>query len=154
MTNFKIETFNQEHESDFIRLNTQCITRNFQLDKTDQDTFKDVQGKILNNGGQIFFALNESGEAIGCCALVYRPEREELELTSLAVEEANEGKEVDLHLASAALEYARKNGAKKIYAESNTKLEGNINLFHKLGFHDVILRAANARNNIMLERYL
>src|ERR1051326_4985849 len=64
-----IREFMPGDEAAFRRLNEEWILRYFVMEAKDEEVLADPQGRILNRGGRIFFAI-EQGEPVGCCALL------------------------------------------------------------------------------------
>lgn len=135
----KIITYNKQYKADFIRLNTEWIKTYFRLEESDLRTFANIDSYIIGNGGQIFLALDDSGEVVGCCALINHPDKDSYELAKMAVSPNTQGHHIGHQLGTALIDYARKIGAKRLYLEGNTKLEASIHLYRKLGFKEVPL---------------
>ena len=152
MGELRIELYQPSYQKDFVRLNSEWITTFFHLESSDRAVFNDPKGYILNKGGQIFFAVNENGKAVGCCALIAHSKQEKYELAKMAVNPNYQGKGVGSLLGEAVLAYARSSGYKKLYLEGNTKMKASINLYRKLGFMEVSRKGASySRCNIMME---
>lgn len=152
MNEVKIALYTPTYRKDFVRLNSEWIQRFFHLESSDHVVLNDPEGYILNRGGQIFFAVDEGGEAVGCCALVPHPERGCYELAKMAVSPRHQGMGIGRRLGEALLAYARKAGAKKIFLEGNTRLAPSIALYRRLGFHEVPMdHPAYSRCDIMME---
>jgi GNAT superfamily N-acetyltransferase len=152
MEELRIEFYQPSYQKDFVRLNSEWIKTFFHLESSDQAVFNDPKGYILNKGGQIFFAVNEIGKPVGCCALIAHSKPEKYELAKMAVTPRYQGKGVGSLLGEAVLAYARSNGYKKLFLEGNTKMEASIGLYRKLGFKAVPkYRASYKRCNIMME---
>lgn len=155
MSEVRIELYQPAYREDFVRLNSEWIRRFFHLESSDRVVLNDPEGYILNKGGQIFFALNESGHVIGCCALIAHPEKEGLELAKMAVSPRFQGMGTGRLLGEAALAYARTQGVKKLFLEGNTRLEASIALYRRLGFREIpMVHPAYERCNIMMELHL
>lgn len=152
----KIVTFSERYREDFIRLNTEWIETYFRIEETDRRTFANIDSYILEGGGQIFLAVDEStGEAVGCCALINHPEKGAYELAKMAVSPKAQGQHIGHKLAGALIEYARKKGARRLFLEGNTKLEASIHLYRSLGFREVKLEGSSyERCNIIMEMML
>ncbi len=152
MGELRIELYQPAYLKDFVRLNSEWITTFFHLESSDQAVLNDPKEYILNKGGQIFFAVNEAGRAVGCCALIAHPQQNKYELAKMAVAPRYQGNGVGRLLGEAVLAYARGNGYKKIFLEGNTKMEASIALYRNLGFVQVPIRKASySRCNIMME---
>lgn len=148
-----IITYNEQYKADFIRLNTEWIKTYFRLEESDLRTFANIDSYIIGNGGQIFLALDDdSGEVVGCCALINHPDEDSYELAKMAVSPHTQGHHIGHQLGAALIDYARKIGAKRLYLEGNTKLETSIHLYHKLGFHEISLEGSTyERCDIIME---
>jgi N-acetylglutamate synthase-like GNAT family acetyltransferase len=149
----KIITYSGQYKADFIRLNTEWIETYFSLEESDLKTFSHIDSYIIDNGGQIFLALDDNtGEVVGCCALINHPDKDSYELAKMAVSPHTQGHHIGHQLGTALIDYARKIGAKRLYLEGNTKLEASIHLYRKLGFHEISLEGSTYdRCDIIME---
>jgi N-acetylglutamate synthase and related acetyltransferases len=137
-------------EKDFIRLNENWIKTYFRLEESDIKTLSNPK-KIIDKGGQIFFAINEDAQkVIGCCALI-RHSAETWELAKMAVDPDAQSHGAGFLLGSAIISEARHRGAKLLFLEGNTRMEASIHLYRKLGFTETeIDQAAYERCNIKM----
>lgn len=149
----KIITYSEQYKEDFIRLNTEWIETYFRLEESDLRTFANIDSYIIEGGGQIFLALDDSkGEVVGCCALINHPDKDAYELAKMAVSPKVQGQHIGHQLGSTLIDYARQLGAKRIYLEGNTKLEASIHLYRSLGFKKVPLEGSTYdRCDIIME---
>jgi N-acetylglutamate synthase-like GNAT family acetyltransferase len=148
-----ITLWKNEYRSDFIALNRAWIERYFRLEESDEKIFSNPE-KIIDDGGQIFFAL-EDGKAVGCCALVHHASDNRYELAKMAVSPEAQGKGTGLLLGKTLLEYAKEKGVKKIFLEANTALKASVSLYYKLGFKAVEdYKAAYDRCDLYMEKEL
>ena len=78
------------------------------------------------------------------------------ELTKMAVTPAAQGKNVGQKLMAHTLEYARKQGWRKLVIYSNRKLENAIHIYKKYGFREIPIEGNNpyARGDIKMELLL
>ena len=151
----RIIKYEPQYKQDFIRLNKQWIETWFRLEQSDFDTFAHIDESIIGLGGQIFLAVDESGQIVGCCALKPHLESGCHELAKMAVSPDAQGKGIGRRLGEALLAYARSQGVKRIYLEGNTRLEASIALYRKLGFTEVPLKGnAYERCDILMELVL
>lgn len=149
MGDYEIREYDSKFLKDFVRLNTDWITRHFKIEPKDVETLNNAEAIIVRTGGQIFFAV-ESGKAVGCCAII-RHEDGSWELAKLAVDDSCKGKGYGRILSEAVIDYAKKHGAPEIYLEGNTALAASIALYRKLGFNEVPITHNNyERCNIMM----
>lgn len=135
----KIVQYQPKYKQDFIRLNREWIERFARIEPSDEKTFAHVDD-IVANGGQIFLAIDEENEVVGCCALVSHPEKQCHELAKMAVTPKAQGRGIGRMLGESLVDYARKHGVRRIYLEGNTRLEASIALYRKLGFHEIPLQ--------------
>ncbi|HET7333108.1 GNAT family N-acetyltransferase [Dyella sp.] len=149
----QIVQYRPEHQSAFKGLNEEWITRWFTMEEADYRSLDYPQEYILDTGGRILIALNE-GEVVGTCALL-KMEGGTYELAKMAVSAKARGKGIGLLLGHAAIDEARGMDAKRLYLESNTRLESAIRLYRKLGFGEVTgARSPYERCNIQMELIL
>lgn len=149
--NVRIECYQPRYREDFIRLNRQWIETYFRLEVSDLKTFAHVDD-IVAGGGQIFLAINEADEVVGCCALINHPERSCHELAKMAVSPKAQGQHIGLQLGLALIAYAREHGVRRIFLEGNTRLAPSIHLYRKLGFRELPLEGnAYERCDILME---
>jgi N-acetylglutamate synthase-like GNAT family acetyltransferase len=87
--------------------------------------------------GEFIVMALRAGRAIGTCATLNRP-YDSYELDKMAVTPAEHGKGIDELLDRGALARARKPGARRVYLESNPRLQRTIHLYRKLGFREFI----------------
>lgn len=146
-----IETYKPEYKNDFIRLNREWIETFFQIEPSDIDTFSHVD-EIESSGGQIFLAITDSDEVVGCCALKCHQENQTYELAKMAVSPLHQGQHIGHLLGEAVLEYARRHSVQRIFLEGNTRLKASIALYRSLGFQEIPLRGnAYERCDILME---
>lgn len=148
---FRIITYDKQYKADFIRLNRQWIETYFRIEPSDTQTFAHVDD-IVNDGGQIFLALNEKKEVVGCCALKYHQEYHTYELAKMAVSPQYQGHHIGHALGQALLDYARSHGVTRIFLEGNTRLAASIALYRSMGFHEIPMQhIAYERCDILME---
>ena len=150
-TKIHIETYRPEYRNDFIRLNREWIETFFKIEASDIETFSHVD-EIAEQGGQIFLAVTDGGEVVGCCALKHHQEEQSYELAKMAVSPRHQGRHIGHQLGEAVMEYAQKHGVKRIYLEGNTRLKASIALYRSLGFVEIPLKGnAYERCDILME---
>ena len=110
----RVITYEPRYKQDFIRLNKQWIETWFRLEQSDLDTFAHIDDSIIGRGGQIFLAVDESEQVVGCCALKPHPESDCYELAKMAVSPDAQGKGIGRKRAETFLDYARSHGVKRI----------------------------------------
>ncbi|MCF0056374.1 bifunctional helix-turn-helix transcriptional regulator/GNAT family N-acetyltransferase [Dyadobacter sp. CY356] len=133
----KIVKYEPEYAAAFKSLNQEWISAYFEMEEADYKSLDDPEGYILKKGGHILVALYH-GKPVGVCALIKMENSEyDFELAKMAVSPLAQGRNIGWLLGQSALDCASRQGAKKIYLESNTILKPAINLYHKLGFEKV-----------------
>lgn len=136
----------------FKRLNIMWINSHWSLEPHDLEVLNDPESSILSKGGHIFVALVD-GQPMGVVAMcrmdspVY-----DFELAKLAVDPEARGTGAGEKLCRTALEYAARQGARRVFLESNTILKPAISLYRKLGFTELAeYHPAYERGDIQME---
>src|SRR5262249_13110709 len=135
-------------------INEAWITRYFRLEEPDREALGDPHGHILDRGGAILIA-EESGEPVGCCALI--PEEPGVyELAKMGVAESSQGRGVGGRLVRAAIQTARTRGATRLVLEPNSRLLPALKLYERSGFIRVTPHEHSpyARSEIRMELIL
>lgn len=152
---FRIVDFAPEYAEAFKRLNVEWITQHWELEASDKKALDGPAEHIIDPGGAILIALYEANP-VGTVALIPYDDAT-LELAKMAMSPLVQGKGFGFLLGEAALERARRMGAKRVYLESNTILTPALSLYEKLGFSEV--QGADEaspyeRCNVQMEKYL
>lgn len=148
----QIVPYNASYAPIFKALNEEWISTYFEMEETDRKALDNPETYIINKGGLIFVALYQN-EPLGVCALIKMDDPDyDFELAKMAVSPKAQGKKIGWLLGQAIIDAAKKQGASKLYLESNTILKPAINLYHKLGFKKVVGRTTPyKRCNIQME---
>ncbi len=131
----EILDFRPEFAADFKRLNVEWISNYFVLEAQDLEQL-DHPEEIIHQGGHILLARLD-GEIVGTAGLEKDPGEASFALIKMAVSERVRGKQVGRKLGLAAIEWARRAGAKSLWLESNTGLTPALTLYRSLGFYKV-----------------
>jgi putative acetyltransferase len=134
-TTILVRPYQQGDQPAFQALNEAWIRRYFVLEAKDHEILGDPEGAILRHGGAIFVAIFD-GLAVGCCALIADAPNQ-YELSKMAVREDYQGRGIGRKLIEAAIEAARKMGAKRIHLETNKSLAPALRLYKSAGFTHV-----------------
>ena len=128
--------FNKKYSEQFFMLNKAWIEESWHLEDSDK---KDLlnPNKIVDNGGQIFFALQDH-KAIGTVAMI-RSSDDRFELAKMTVQDDFRGKGIANMLMDECLKFAKENKANEIFLISNDSLKIARNLYDKYGFKEVDL---------------
>jgi DNA-binding MarR family transcriptional regulator/ribosomal protein S18 acetylase RimI-like enzyme len=146
----RIIDYEPRHQTAWESLNLAWISKDFEVEDIDLETLGNPKKYFLDDGGAVLLA-EKDGEIIGTVAL--QPFGEgNFELAKMTVAEKARGLKIGEKLCAAALERARKLGAKRVFLYSNTKAYQAINLYYKLGFKVVGLDSQEfKRANIQME---
>jgi len=116
----------------FRELNLEWVRTYFRVEAKDEATLSDPEGTILAPGGQIFMA-DFAGQTVSCVALLPMPP-DCYEVAKMAVSPAVQGRGAGRRLLMAAIDWARAQGAARLYLESNGRLEPALHLYEAVGF--------------------
>lgn len=147
-----IVNYESQHQPLFEKFNRAWIEKYFWMETVDNQVLQQPKEHILNKGGIILMAKMHN-EWAGTVALKY-VEPGIYEFTKMAVDEKFQGKKVGQALSHAAIEKAKRLGAKRIILYSNTKLEAAIALYRKIGFKEIPVDGPYKRSNIKMELIL
>jgi GNAT superfamily N-acetyltransferase len=143
-------------EAAFRELNEAWIGGHFVVEDKDREVLDDPVTHILRPGGALIMAVQD-GVAIGTCALLAMEEGA-FEVAKMTVAEQHRGLGVGRKLLAHVIEYARGNGAKRLYLETNNKLVNAIHVYESLGFRHLpaerVHRSPYARANVYMELWL
>jgi putative acetyltransferase len=156
--NIAIREFQPGEEAAFRALNEAWIVAHFKLEEKDRAVLGDPQHYILDSGGHIYFAVaNETGEILGCCALLpIGPGA--FEVAKMAVAESQRRQGIGRILLRGVIEAARALGAIRLYLETNNTLTNAIELYRSEGFQHLrpedVKPSPYARVDVFMEQYL
>jgi len=149
-----IIAFDEQYANDFTKLNFEWLEKYFYIEDYDREVLTQPQKYILDEGGEIFFALIRE-EVVGTVALIKR-EDGVFELSKMAVTENFKGMRIGQKLMYACIDYAGRNGITRLFLDSNRKLTPAITLYHKVGFKEIEVPKDTPyeRCNIRMELYI
>ncbi len=133
----EVVTFRDSLASDFAALNYEWIAKGYGIEPHDREILDAPREKIIEPGGQVFFALVD-GVTAGCVALENQTS-EGFELVKMAVSPDFRGLGIGDRLMEACIAYAVEKGRAYLALDSNTKQAAAINLYRKHGFVEVPL---------------
>ena len=131
-----IQKYETKFDNDFFVLNKAWIEESWILEESDKKDLLNPD-KIVHNGGQVFFAL-ENQKVIGTVAMINSSENR-FELAKMTVQEDFRGKGIANMLMDECLKFAKENKANEIFLISNDSLTIARNLYDKYGFKEVKL---------------
>lgn len=147
----QIISFEPQYARDFKDLNIAWLEKYFWVEPHDEEVLGKPGKYIIEPGGQIFL-VQEGDRIIGTVALM-KIEDDIFELTKMAVTPAAQGKNIGQKLMVHTIDYAKKQGWKKLIIYSNRKLENAIHIYKKYGFREIPIEENNpyARGDIKME---
>ena len=128
--------FNKKYSKQFFLLNKAWIEESWNLEDSDKKDLLNPES-IVENGGQIFFAL-DSQSAIGTVAMI-KSSDDRFELAKMTVKEGFRGKGIANMLMDECIKFAKQNSSREIFLISNNSLTIARNLYDKYGFKEVEL---------------
>jgi putative acetyltransferase len=139
----------------FRELNEAWIASNFVVEEKDWEVLNDPFTYILEPGGALLMAVRD-GVAIGTCALLPMGDGS-FEVAKMTVSEEYRGLGIGKKLLAHVIEYAREIGAKRLYLETNRKLQSAIHVYESLGFRHLpaerVKPSPYARANVYMELF-
>ena len=132
----EIVGFNKKYSKQFFTLNKAWIEESWHLEDSDKKDLLNPE-RIVDNGGQIFFALDNKS-AIGTVAMIKSP-NDRFELAKMTVKECSRGKGIANMLMDECIKFAKQNSSSEIFLISNDSLTIARNLYDKYGFKEVEL---------------
>lgn len=151
-----VRTFHPGDEHAFRVLNEAWISTYFAIEERDREVLDNPVDIILKRGGQILFAIC-GDKAIGCCALVPM-EDGSFEVSKMTVEEQERGHGVGRKILQAVVDYAKNQGIRRLYLETNDRLKNAIHLYEELGFKHIPeenrVPSPYSRANVFMDMYL
>ena len=135
-SNICIQEYKTKFDKDFFVLIQAWIEESWILEESDKKDLLNPK-KIIDNGGQVFFAV-ENQSAIGTVAMIKSSDYK-FELAKMTVKENYRGKGIANMLMDQCLNFAKQKNAKEIFLISNDSLTIARNLYDKYGFKEVDL---------------
>jgi putative acetyltransferase len=148
--------FEPGDEAAFRELNEAWIASHFVVEEKDREVLNDPVTHILRPGGALLIAVQE-GVVVGTCALLVM-EDGVFEVAKMTIAERCRGNGIGKRLLVHVIEYARAMGARRLYLETNRKLENAIHVYESLGFRHLpperVHPSPYARANVYMELLL
>ena len=131
----QIVPYSPELKPAFIEMNTAWISAMFKIEDSDIEEFNAIDSAI-NDGAQIFFAIDEMRNPMACCMI--RPVGSgEWEILKFAAKGMYTGTGAGSACFKACIDYAKSQNAKEIIIVSNKKLSQALHIYRKFGFEEV-----------------
>ncbi len=134
----EIVAYEPRYKEDFVRLNTQWLTRFYWVESFDQYAMDHVE-ELIEQGAMAFFALDNKKEVIATC-MAMPLEENTWEICKLAAKNQYTGTGAGSAVLKSAMNYAEQHGAKKEVLISCRGLKPAIHLYKKFGFKEVPYR--------------
>jgi GNAT superfamily N-acetyltransferase len=131
-----IVPFRGELAGAFRRLNLAWIEQLFEVEAADRKVLDDPESRIIEPGGQIFFAM-DGRAAVGTVAMIF-VHAGRYELAKMAVAASYQKRGLGERLGAAGIAWAREAGARTIFLQTNSRLANAIRLYERLGFRHAV----------------
>ncbi|MDF1838862.1 MAG: GNAT family N-acetyltransferase [Planctomycetota bacterium] len=136
MQELEFLTFRPELAPYFEAINKQWIVDMFTLEAADRETLEHPQERIIDTGGQIWFAKHAERGILGCCAVMPKGEGA-FELTKMGVLPESRGLKVGEKLLQHVLKQVQAMPVDRLFLLTNKDCEAAIHLYERNGFvHD------------------
>ena len=129
----RVRDFQPSDAAAFKALNLAWIEPMFSIEPSDLAQLDDPQTTIIARGGRVLIAELD-GVAVGTAGLVWSHEPGTLELVKMSARTDLRGQGIGKSLMDACVTAAREMKAKRIWLESNRKLEAALGLYRAAGF--------------------
>ena len=130
-----IVTYRDDYAADFDRLNRAWLMGGNFLEPLDEVYLAAPRAKIIDVGGEIFFAL--LGDTVVGTAAAIKQGAQVFELAKLAVDPSAQGHGLGRTLINAVIAFARQRNGTRLVLTSNTRLTAAVSLYRSLGFVDL-----------------
>lgn len=131
----KIIPYDSKYKKDFMEMNKAWIENMFTLEEEDIREMGNIE-PYMENGGQIFFSLDDDEKVMACCMIAPR-EDGDWEIMKFAARGMYTGTGAGSACLKACIDYAKEIHLKKIIIVSNKKCEQAVHLYRKFGFTEV-----------------
>jgi len=128
----KIILYEERYAPDFARLNREWLEGFGLLEDADTKYLDSPRKYIIDNGGQIFFAV-EGETVLGTCAAIPHCSKV-VEIAKLAVAQSVQRRGIGRLLIQTVVDYARSIKAHKLSLVSNSRLTSALRLYESMGF--------------------
>jgi ribosomal protein S18 acetylase RimI-like enzyme len=132
MNAISIVDYRPEHQPFFEKFNREWIEELFEMEPLDEWVLTNPEKAILEPGGAILMAEYE-GVPAGTVAL-RKLDDKTFEFTKMAVDKKYRQKGIAEAISYSSFKKAKELGATKVLLYSNTRNEGAIKLYEKIGF--------------------
>lgn len=131
----KVVPYDKKYKNEFIEMNKKWISEMFLLEKRDIDVLSNIE-QALEQGGQIFFAVDDSDSVLACC-MISPLSNGEWEIEKFCAKGMYTGTGAGNACLRACIEYAKEKKVEKVVIVSNRKCAHAVHLYRKNGFVEV-----------------
>lgn len=131
----KVVGYNPKYKEAFIEMNKRWISEMFVMEAEDIRELGNIE-PYIEQGGEIFFALDDTDEPIACCLIAPR-EDGDWEIMKFAAAGMYTGSGAGTACLKACVEYAKEKRIEKVLIVSNRKCTHAINIYRKHGFVEI-----------------
>ena len=131
----KIVPYDPRYKKDFIEMNKAWISGMFAMEQEDLRELEQIEPAI-EKGGQIFFALDDTGAVMACCMIAPR-EDGDWEIMKFAARGMYTGIGAGSACLKACIDYAKEKRIPKVIIVSNRKCTHAVHLYRKFGFTEI-----------------
>lgn len=151
----KIVPYDKKFKQDFVEMNKLWISQMFEIEQEDLRELESIE-KSLENGGNIFFAIDDNENVLACCMIAPRNDGD-WEIMKFAARGMYTGTGAGSACLQACIDYAKELNLKRIIIVSNRKCVQAIHLYRKFGFVEMPVDKEKfpfERADIAFEMYL
>ena len=151
----KVVPYNSKYKNDLIEMNKAWISEMFVMEPEDERELGNIE-PYIEEGGQIFFALDEEEKVMACCMIAPR-EDGDWEIMKFAARGMYTGTGAGSACLKACIDYAKELRLPKIIIVSNRMCTHAVHLYRKFGFEEIPVdkkRFPFERANIAFEMVL
>ena len=131
----KLVSYNPKYKNEFIEMNKYWISSMFVMETEDEHELDNIE-PYIENGGQIFFALDDNNSVLACCLIAPRDDGN-WEIMKFAAKGMYTGTGAGSACLKACIDYAREQGVERIIIVSNRKCVQAVHLYRKFGFIEI-----------------
>lgn len=135
-----ITVYNDSYKEEVIKLilHVQNVEYEVGISVKEQPDILDIHSNYINDGGNFWIALNDSGEVVGSIGL-QKKNKEVAVLKKFFVYKYYRGKEFGTgkKLYEALLDFAKKQGFSKIILDTPSKATRSHSFYKKVGFKEI-----------------
>lgn len=131
----RIIPYDKKYKADFIEMNKLWISEMFEIEAEDIREMENIE-PIIENGGNIFFALDNDDNVMACCMIGPRADGD-WEIMKFAAKGMYTGTGAGNACLRACIEYAKEKQIGRIIIVSNRKCIQALHLYRKNDFVEI-----------------